>query len=163
TARARPAWRDTECRHPVKRRGETTMTETRSPDLRLATRTVGDLARDPRAREVLDRLHVNHCCGAHLSIEEAAAAAGVTLASLMDEIDAVRTTTIDVRGLEPPQPLVRILGALDTLADGDRLGGLIGRGPVLLYPQLDARGFSHVTEEREPGQFRIVITSPARA
>src|SRR5262249_37692781 len=58
-------------------------------------------------------------------------------------------------------PLVRILKALETLDAGDRLEVLIDRRPMLLYPQLDARGFTYVTEEREPGQFGIVITRPA--
>jgi uncharacterized protein (DUF2249 family) len=64
---------------------------------------------------------------------------------------------IDVRGLEPPQPMVRILRALDRLAPGARLEVLHERRPVFLYPQLDDRGFAHETEEPEPGLVRIVI------
>ena len=129
----------------------------------LNQKTVGELARDPRARQVLERLHVNHCCGAHLSVKEAAAAAGVPIADLLNELESARTTTLDVRGLEPPQPLVRILEALDALAPGDRLEVLIDRRPMLLYPRLDALGFGHTTEERAPGQFRVVITSSDEA
>jgi uncharacterized protein (DUF2249 family) len=67
------------------------------------------------------------------------------------------TTTLDVRGLEPPQPMARILGALDGLAPGARLVVLHERRPMFLYPQLDARGLAHHTDEPEPGLVRIVV------
>lgn len=68
---------------------------------------------------------------------------------------------LDVRGLEPPEPMVQILERLDTLAPGQRLVVLHERRPMLLYPQLDERGFLHDTEEVEPGLVRIVIRRPA--
>jgi uncharacterized protein (DUF2249 family) len=64
---------------------------------------------------------------------------------------------LDVRGLEPPEPMVQILERLDTLALGQRFVVLHERRPMLLYPQLDERGFLHDTEELEPGLVRIVI------
>lgn len=40
---------------------------------------VGTVAqRSVQAREVLDRLGLNHCCGAHLTLAEAAATAGLS-------------------------------------------------------------------------------------
>jgi uncharacterized protein (DUF2249 family) len=68
---------------------------------------------------------------------------------------------LDVRGLEPPEPMVQILERLDTLRPGQRLVVLHERRPMLLYPQLDERGFLHETEELEPGLVRIVIHRPA--
>ncbi len=45
--------------------------------------TVGDLVRrHPGALEILKALGINHCCGAHLTLAEAAAAAGVPLEAL---------------------------------------------------------------------------------
>jgi uncharacterized protein (DUF2249 family) len=70
---------------------------------------------------------------------------------------AVAAATLDVRGLEPPLPMVRVLERLDTLAPGDTLTVLHGRRPLFLYPQLDERGFHHETDEPEPGLVRIVI------
>jgi uncharacterized protein (DUF2249 family) len=64
---------------------------------------------------------------------------------------------LDVRGLEPPQPMVRVLEALDRLGPGTPLEVLHDRRPVFLYPQLDHRGFAHETDEPEPGLVRIVI------
>jgi uncharacterized protein (DUF2249 family) len=64
---------------------------------------------------------------------------------------------LDVRGLEPPEPMVRILAQLDALDPGQTLEVLHDRRPVFLYPQLDDRGFSHETDEPAPGLVRIVI------
>jgi iron-sulfur cluster repair protein YtfE (RIC family) len=44
---------------------------------------VGDVAREVSALAVLERFAVNHCCGAHLSLREGAAAAGVELPRLL--------------------------------------------------------------------------------
>ncbi|HET7874371.1 MAG TPA: DUF2249 domain-containing protein [Methylomirabilota bacterium] len=70
---------------------------------------------------------------------------------------AGRMTTIDVRGLEPPEPMVRILEALERLTPDDTLEVLHERRPMFLYPQLDERGFTHETDEVEPGMVRIRI------
>lgn len=64
---------------------------------------------------------------------------------------------LDLRGLEPPEPMVRVLERLDTLERGQRLIVLHDRRPVFLYPLLEARGFVHDTEELESGLVRIVI------
>jgi uncharacterized protein (DUF2249 family) len=67
------------------------------------------------------------------------------------------TVAIDVRGLEPPQPLVRILEAVERMKPGDRLEILHERRPMFLYPQLDARGLSHETDQPSPGVVRILV------
>jgi uncharacterized protein (DUF2249 family) len=69
-------------------------------------------------------------------------------------------SSIDVRGLEPPLPMVRVLERLDTLPEGATLTVLHERRPMLLYPQLDALGYSHTTDEPAPGLVRILITRP---
>jgi uncharacterized protein (DUF2249 family) len=68
-----------------------------------------------------------------------------------------RRTILDVRGLEPPQPMVRVLEAIDQLAPGAELEVHHDRRPMFLYPQLDDRGFVHDTDEPEPGLVRILI------
>jgi uncharacterized protein (DUF2249 family) len=65
--------------------------------------------------------------------------------------------TLDVRGLEPPQPMVLVLERLDTLAPGETLEVHHDRRPLFLYPQLKARGFAHETDEPAPGLVRIRI------
>jgi uncharacterized protein (DUF2249 family) len=68
---------------------------------------------------------------------------------------------VDVRGLEPPQPMVLALERLQALAPGETLAVLHDRRPLFLYPQLDARGFTHETDEPAPGVVRIRIRQPS--
>jgi len=60
---------------------------------------------------------------------------------------------VDTRGLEPPQPLVKILEALPTLPQGAELRALTERRPMHLYAQLEERGFIGQTEEQQDGSF----------
>ena len=64
---------------------------------------------------------------------------------------------LDVRGLEPPQPMVAVLERLDALAPGQTLVVVHERRPLFLYPQLEERGFVHDTQELEPGVVHIRI------
>lgn len=49
-----------------------------------AEQTVGDLVHaDAGALEVMKKLGINHCCGAQLTLSEAAASAGVPLDTLL--------------------------------------------------------------------------------
>jgi uncharacterized protein (DUF2249 family) len=68
---------------------------------------------------------------------------------------------LDVRGLEPPQPMVMILQRVETLAPGQTLTVVHDRRPTFLYPLLDERGFTHETEEPEAGLVRIRIRQAA--
>ena len=52
------------------------------------------------------------------------------------------TIRIDNHGLLPPEPMVRILEALVTLAPGDELVALMDREPFPLYGELERRGFN---------------------
>jgi tRNA 2-thiouridine synthesizing protein A len=108
------------------------------------------------AMETLDRFGINHCCGAHLSLREAAAAAGVPLTTVLEALARV-PVRLDVRGLEPPQPLVRVLERVASLGDDETLEVIHDRRPLLLYPQLDDRGFVHETDELDRGVVRIRI------
>jgi uncharacterized protein (DUF2249 family) len=67
------------------------------------------------------------------------------------------TVRVDVRGLEPPLPMVRVLEAVETLGPGQRLEVWHDRRPIFLYPQLEARGCRHATDEPEPGVVRILV------
>jgi iron-sulfur cluster repair protein YtfE (RIC family) len=53
-----------------------------------AEQRVGEIARDHAgALEVMQELGINHCCGAELTLAEAAAAAGVGLDRLLDTLN----------------------------------------------------------------------------
>jgi uncharacterized protein (DUF2249 family) len=66
-------------------------------------------------------------------------------------------SVLDVRGLEPPLPMVRVLERLDGLEPGQELLVIHERRPVFLYPQLDERGFVYETREAGPGRVEILI------
>ena len=74
---------------------------------------------------------------------------------------AERPAVLDVRGLEPPQPMLRVLQEIDRLGPGAELEVHHDRRPLFLYPQLDERGFIHETDEPEPGLVRIRIRKGA--
>jgi uncharacterized protein (DUF2249 family) len=49
---------------------------------------------------------------------------------------------LDNRDLDPPEPMVRILTAVETMQPGEVLTALLCREPVFLFPQLAKRGHS---------------------
>lgn len=59
---------------------------------------------------------------------------------------------IDARGLEPPEPLVRILEATAALAGDSALLARTDRRPMLLLEELPRRGFSGESEPAPDGK-----------
>ena len=57
---------------------------------------------------------------------------------------------LDVRGLEPPEPMVRTLAALETLADGAVLVQQVDRVPQFLLPILSERGWHYEVDDSAP-------------
>lgn len=57
--------------------------------------------------------------------------------------DNTRERLLDVSDLEPPEPLQLVLQALDELEHGEYLHMLHRREPLLLYPELEQRGFRY--------------------
>jgi len=64
---------------------------------------------------------------------------------------------LDLRGLEPPEPLERTLEALDTLAPGSRLRILVPHEPFPLYAILDRHGYRWQSEALPDGGFAVLI------
>ncbi len=60
---------------------------------------------------------------------------------------------VDARGLEPPQPLLKILEAVAALPEGSDLRAHTDRRPMHLYAQLEERGFTGETVEQPDGSF----------
>lgn len=50
---------------------------------------------------------------------------------------------LDVRGFDPPQPMIRILSLIDSGEVKDTLIVHLDREPIFLYPELEDRGWSH--------------------
>jgi len=58
-----------------------------------AEQTVADVAHHRAgALEIMKEMGINHCCGAHLRLSEAAAAAGVSLDALLAALNEPRKT-----------------------------------------------------------------------
>ena len=64
---------------------------------------------------------------------------------------------LDVRGMEPPNPLIAILEKLVELGPGARLTVHHHREPVLLYDKLEARGYGARTELQADGHYLVHI------
>jgi uncharacterized protein (DUF2249 family) len=60
---------------------------------------------------------------------------------------------VDARHLEPPQPMVKILEALQALPSNAALRARTDRRPIHLYPVLESRGFKGESEEQPDGSF----------
>jgi len=69
--------------------------------------------------------------------------------------------TLDNRGLEPPQPMMRTLKMLEKMAPGESLAIINDRRPMFLYEELEALGYTHKTEALEDGSFKIKIVKTA--
>lgn len=68
---------------------------------------------------------------------------------------------VDVRGLEPPQPMVQILQKLVDLGPGAQLLVRHHREPVLLYDKLALRGYAARCTRRDDGDYLIHIAPKA--
>lgn len=66
-------------------------------------------------------------------------------------------TSLDNRGLLPPEPMIRILETLEHLKPGEVLEAINEREPMFLYPELEKRGAAIQTETRPDGAVRLLI------
>ena len=64
---------------------------------------------------------------------------------------------VDARGLEPPQPMVKILETLAQLPAGAGIRARTDRRPMHLYAMLEQRGFAGVSEPQTDGSFVTLI------
>jgi hypothetical protein len=63
---------------------------------------------------------------------------------------------LDLRGLQPPEPIVRILAALERAPD-EPLHAILPHEPLPLYGLLRERGFSCIGETRGDGGYHLLI------
>lgn len=68
----------------------------------------------------------------------------------VDTAAAPNVVELDVRGLEPPEPLLRTLEALENLPAGGTLVQVNVRVPQVLLPILAERGFAYEIDETRP-------------
>jgi hypothetical protein len=53
-------------------------------------------------------------------------------------------TQLDLRGLEPPEPMMRIMETLSSAVPGSTIEARLERRPMFLLEELGRRGQSHV-------------------
>ncbi|HEY8489973.1 MAG TPA: DUF2249 domain-containing protein [Dehalococcoidia bacterium] len=68
---------------------------------------------------------------------------------------------LDNRGLEPPEPMMRILARLADLPQGAVLLARNDREPLFLYPILDEDGYRHEAEPQPDGTYLVRIWKEA--
>lgn len=68
-----------------------------------------------------------------------------------------REVVLDVSELEPPEPLVLSLAAIEKLQHGEYLRLLHRRRPCLLYENLQKRGFSSETRAGREVAYEVFI------
>lgn len=84
----------------------------------------------------------------------AAASAGPALAAPPGAGD---TQELDVRGLEPPEPLIRILDALEKFPASRKLRARTDREPCHLFGEAAQRGFRHECQEQPDGSWLTTL------
>ena len=75
-------------------------------------------------------------------------------------MDTSDDLVVDVRGLDPPGPMERVLEALPQLRAGQRLCLRIHREPFPLYRILDQNSYAWKTIRNPDGSFEVLIWEP---
>lgn len=70
---------------------------------------------------------------------------------------AASVREMDVRDLEPPEPLQQALAALAALKPGEQLRMLHHREPFPLYAILRERGFTYRTRQLADDNYEVLI------
>ena len=65
---------------------------------------------------------------------------------------------IDVRGLDPPEPMVAILGHIEAPGQTGPIIVHHDRQPIYLFPELTERGWKYTQAPGEPGEIRLILT-----
>jgi uncharacterized protein (DUF2249 family) len=75
-------------------------------------------------------------------------------------MSALEDLVVDGRGLTPPEPMERVVAALDHLQPGQRLRFLIHRHPYPLYDLLSRHHYRYETTSLPDGGFVVLISPP---
>lgn len=67
---------------------------------------------------------------------------------------------VDARGLEPPEPMMRILAAIETLKPGATIRARTDRRPVHLHAELHARGIHYASEQAADESWITTLSRP---
>ncbi|MBI5382830.1 MAG: DUF2249 domain-containing protein [Opitutae bacterium] len=71
--------------------------------------------------------------------------------------DDASVIELDARGLEPPEPMMRILSAVERIAAGQTVRAFTDRRPIMLLADLQSRGLHVSSTEQSNGSWLTVI------
>lgn len=72
------------------------------------------------------------------------------------------TPSLDLRGLDPPEPMRRALEAIEALGPGDALEVITDREPLLLHRELGRRQQPYISKAAADG-FRTTVHRSAKS
>ena len=64
---------------------------------------------------------------------------------------------VDARYMEPPEPFVQTMDALDSITPGQKVLLILTREPVPLYRALELNGFAWQTERMPDGTIEVLM------
>lgn len=64
---------------------------------------------------------------------------------------------IDCRALPPPEPLIKVMQAVEQMQPGDTIKMLHRQKPCLLLPKLEERGLQYELKEFDDGSIELLI------
>jgi TusA-related sulfurtransferase len=68
-----------------------------------------------------------------------------------------RHVVLDVRGMEPPEPIERVLETIADFQEGDTLRLIIDCMPMPLFRILERNGYGHVEEPGKESLYEVTI------
>ncbi|MGH7057307.1 MAG: DUF2249 domain-containing protein [Acetobacteraceae bacterium] len=84
------------------------------------------------------------------------AADGTNARSIPTDSWPAPKTHLDNRGFPPPEPMMRILEALEHLSPGEVLAAITEREPMFLYPELEQRGAEINVRKEADGVYLLI-------
>lgn len=73
-------------------------------------------------------------------------------------VDYEDVIELDVRELAPPEPMIKILENISKVDDKTVMLVHHHREPVMLYPELEKRGYTAITNKIDENYYKVVIT-----
>lgn len=76
--------------------------------------------------------------------------------------DYEKVIELDVRKLAPPEPMMKILEKISEVNEKTIMVVHHHREPVMLYPKLDERGYSAISNKIDENYFKVIITKKTK-
>lgn len=81
-----------------------------------------------------------------------------TTANKVSPADYENVIELDVRELAPPEPMIKILENISKVDDKTVMLVHHHREPMMLYPELEKRGYTAITNQINENYYKVVIT-----